>query len=159
MMPRLETPRRRASTTSAIVAFFPALGLVYLFHQHRGPVAIFMSLFFGLLAAMVAFFTIERITRHRWKQKTPVLGALRGAGAALLTFTITLSAHVCMEHKDGGFWISLLITLAMGLYICGWMVAIVGAMVGTYCERTYFPNLDANARANGSVETRIKKYN
>ena len=74
MMPRLEASRGSASTLCAVVAFVPALGLVYLFHQHRGPIAIVMSLVFGLLAARVAFFTIERITRYPWKQKTPVLG-------------------------------------------------------------------------------------
>lgn len=157
MMPTLEAACRRTSTTSALVAFVSALGLVYLFHQNRGPVAIWMGLAFGLLAAMVAFFIVQRITRNRCRQKTPVLGALRGASAALLTFTITLSAHVCIEHKEGGFWISLLFTLAMGLYICGWIVAIIGALVGSYCERAYFTNPQANARASGSIEKRIKK--
>lgn len=146
MMPRLEASRRSASTLCAVVAFVPALGLVYLFHQHRGPIAIFMSLVFGLLAAMVAFFTIERITRYRWKQKTPVLGALRGAGAALLTYTLTLVAHVSVHHEEGRFWVSLLLTIGMGLCLLGWIFAIIGAMLGTYCEKAYFPKPDENPR-------------
>ncbi len=46
MKPWLESPRRSASTISAMVAFGSALGPVYLFHHNRGPVAIVVSLVF-----------------------------------------------------------------------------------------------------------------
>ncbi len=64
---------------------------------------------------MVALFTVERITRKRWQHMTPVLGALRGAGAALVTYTLTLVVHVCAFHNEGPVWISLLLTLAVGI--------------------------------------------
>jgi hypothetical protein len=142
------SPRRSASTISAIVAFGSALGPVYLFHHNRGRIAIFISLAFSLLAAVIAYFIVERITRDRWTHATPVFGALRGAGAAVATYTLTLVAHVCVNLTEGPLWVGLLLTLAFGIVLFGWVVAIVGAMVGMYCEIICFPQPDANVHEN-----------
>lgn len=131
-----------------MAAFGSALGPVYLFHHNRGPIAVFISIAFSLLAAVVAFFTIEWITRRRWMHVEPVLGALRGSGAALATYTVTLVAHVCVYRNEGPLWVSLLLTLAFGTVLFGWIVASVGAMVGMYCEKTCFPKPAANAHEN-----------
>lgn len=137
-VPESGSPRARAATLSAWVAFVSALGPVYMFHHHRGPVTIWVSLVFGALAAAVAFFAVASITRKRWMHVTPVLGARRGAGAALATFMLTLFLHVCVYAGEGPLWIMLLLTLGMGIVLLGWVVALIGAAVGIYCEKTYF---------------------
>lgn len=146
-MPRLESSIRSASTISAMVAFGSALGPVYVFHHNRGPVAIAISLVFSLLAAMVAFFAIAQTTRGRLGQMTPVLGAGRGASAAVVTYMTTLVSHFCAYHGEGAFWPLLLLTVGMGMALFGWVVATIGAMVGVYCEKTYFQRHDPTARS------------
>ncbi len=131
-----------------MVAFGSALGPVYVFHHNRGPVAIAISLVFSLLAAMVAFFAIPRTARYRWMQTTSVLGARRGACVALVTYLITLVSHFCVYYGEGAFWTLLLLTVGMGMALFGWVVATIGAMVGIYCEKTYFQWRDPTARSS-----------
>lgn len=110
-----------------------------MFHHNRGSIALFITMAFSLLAAVVAYCTVLRITRDRWMHAKPVLGAVRGAGAALTTYTLTLVTHVCINQPDGPLWVGLLFTLGFGLVLFGWIVAIIGAMVGGYCEKACFP--------------------
>lgn len=150
------SPRKNASALAAMVAFGSALGPVYLFHGNRGSVAILNSILFSVLAALVAFFTVEMITRHRWAQRTPVLGARRGACAALVTYTVTLVVHACV-HGDGPVWIFLALTLAYGIVLFGWVIAIMGAMVGVYCEKTFFNSAMRLRERSAKAPPRIQK--
>lgn len=132
------SPVHAASRATAIVAGLSGGVLTWLFHSNSGSVAVLFGLSFGALSALVAYALVYRVARLRFENKTPVLGAMRGAALSVATFLIAVLSHTVFFPGQGGFLVSLGPVLFISLAMFGWGVAIIGAFVGAFCERRYF---------------------
>jgi len=63
---------------------------------------------------------------------------MRGAFLSVVTFLIAVVGHTAFFPGQGGFFVSLIPVMLIGLAMFGWGIAIVGACVGVFCERRYF---------------------
>lgn len=127
-----------AAILCATVALVAAFGPVYLYHRERGAVAVWLGLAFSVFAAAMTGLLTRKVVQGRSTVYKPVLGGKRGSGIALTIYASTLVVHVALFHHDGAFWIILSFTLVWGMALFGWSIALIGALVGIYCERKYF---------------------
>jgi len=127
-----------ASRTTAIATGVSGALLTWLFHRNDGLSSIPIGVAFGALSGFVAYSLIYCLTRARFEEKRPVLGAARGAALGIATFVISLICHTALFPGKGGFLTSLGPITLIGVAMFGWCVAAIGACVGLYCERHYF---------------------
>lgn len=132
------SPVHAASRATAIVAGIFGGMLTWYFHSDSGSISVLVGLSFGALSALVAYVLVYRGTRRRFENKKPVLGAMRGTALGVATFLIAVICHTVFFPGRGGFFVSLVPILLIGLAMFGWGVAIIGAFVGWFCERRYF---------------------
>lgn len=136
--PAHRSVRSASLFSSYVAALFSGL-LILWFHSNRAftealPLAMFYSLF---CAALVMYLT-SRVARKRLGIAQPVVGALRGSLLGVATFVIAVIVHTIFFPGMGGFFVSIFPILLIGLGMFGWVVAIIGALVGAFCERRYF---------------------
>ncbi len=129
-------PITKTCLFTASVSFTTAAALVALFYGwFELPVLLLTAAGFGALAATVSsifvFFTVSRRMREG---SIPVLGPVRGAVLALLTFALCLVPHAAFFTGAGGYLASLAGQLVLGLMMLGWLVVIVGAVMGLVVE-------------------------
>lgn len=127
-----------ASRFTAIVAAIFGGSLACLFHYNRGPISVLIGGGFGAVSALVAYGLVYRVTRSRVGIKKPVLGPMLGALLGLATFLVSVIGHTVFFPGQGSFLASLIPISFIGLGMFGWLVAIIGACVGVFCERRYF---------------------
>jgi hypothetical protein len=97
-----------------------------------------IALLFSLLAGGLSYFIVHFVASRRIEKNAPVLGWWRGAIIALAVFVAVVLIHTLIFPGQGGFIVSALPVLFIGLAMFGWLVAIVGALVGVVCERKFF---------------------
>lgn len=131
-------PIHAASRATALAAGFFGSILTWLFHYPSGAIAVFIGVAFGAVSALVAYALVYRVALRRLKNKKPVLGAIRGAALGIATFLIAVIGHTAFFQGRGGFFVSLVPIILIGLAMFGLGVAIVGACLGLFCERRYF---------------------
>lgn len=131
-------PVHSASRATALAAGIFGSLLTWLFHQPSGVIAMFIGAAFGAVSALVAYALVYRVALRRLENNKPVLGAIRGAALGIATFLIAVIVHTAFFPGRGGFFVSLVPILLIGLAMFGWGVAIVGACLGLFCERRYF---------------------
>ena len=132
------SPVHAASRATAIVAGISGGLLTWYFHSDSGSISVLYGWSFGALSALVAYVLVHRGTRRRFENKKPVLGAMRGAASGVSTFLIAVISHTVFFPGRGGFFVSLVPIVFIGLAMFGWGVAIIGVLVGRFCERRYF---------------------
>ncbi len=132
------SPVHAASRDTAIAAGIIGGLLTWLFHRNAGAIAASVGMAFGALSALVAYALVYHVARRRLGNKKPVLGALRGAVLGVATFLIAVISHTAFFQGQGGFFVSLVPVMLVGLAMFGRGLAIVGACVGVFCERRHF---------------------
>ena len=133
------SPVHATSCISASVAGGFGGLLTLLFHFNRGAIALPIGLAFGVLSAFVGYLLVFYLVRRRYGNTKPVFGELRGSVLGTSTFLISVSAHTALFPGAGGFLSSIFPIMFIGLVMFGWIVALIGAELGAFCERHYFP--------------------
>lgn len=112
--------------------------IILLYGWFELPALLMATLGFGVLAAAVSFVVVFFTVSRHIGRFLPVLGAARGAALAVLTFMLCLIPHAVIFSGSGGFVPSLIGQFVLGLVLFGWLVAIVGALVGYATDRVFF---------------------
>jgi hypothetical protein len=129
----------RVAAEAAAVAFALALLVTTMLYRAVGsPDVIGPTLALSSVACVTVFLAVFVVVRRRFRFKSPVLGAKRGAGIGMLAVVVVASAHTCFTYGAAGFLYSLLAQVGAACLVGGGPAAFVGAVLGRSIERSHF---------------------
>jgi len=132
---------RAAAEAGALAFAFAAVAVAMLYILFAGVgvgSAIGTAAAIGSLAGVTVFLSVLASVTSRFPDKSPVLGARRGAAIGVFAVVVVVSAHAAFTFGSGGFLYSLLCQLVYACLLGGGPVAAVGALFGCSIERRYF---------------------
>ena len=130
----------KSGLMASTMAIFGALGAAWFFAVPAwgDPNLLNMSIISGC-AGLVSFFLTAAWVEKRKSRNLAPLGFLRGGLLAVVVLIAATSIHALLYGGAGGFIVSLMGQILFALITLGWLVFLIGGVVGITINRLFGP--------------------
>ena len=124
----------------AFAGVFLALALFFFFGRLSVPMGGFVAFAaaYALVGGVTALVAVTALVWSRFPDRSPVLGARRGAAIGVLVVVCVTTVSAFLHPGSGGLLYSLYGQLTWSVVVAGGPFAVAGAVLGRWMDRRIF---------------------